>query len=95
MFFTQRKGKRSVSVNVFFISVNKQTKKKIKYLVSYRIGFHDLSLGKQSCTSLRHSGMGNDLVKLIYYIAFDKNAGLLEQQALVKRVARNWFVLIK
>ena len=66
MFFYVSEGRRSVSVNVFCIYVNKQTKKNNKKnLVSYGIRTHDLSIGRQSSTPLRHSDMTYNTVELI------------------------------
>ena len=91
MIFHRKANARPVSVNIFFISVHKQKKKfkiVILHLVPYRIRTHDLS---PRSTPLRHIGVSCSIVKLIYDIAFDKSAGLLEQQAHVKF----HFVLIK
>ena len=59
------KSRRSVSVNVFCISVNKQIKKKKKSIVAYGIRTHDLSIGRQSPIPLRHSTMSYDTEELI------------------------------
>ena len=56
-----------------------------------RIRTHDHSLSRRSSTPIHcaTTASGANLVKHIQNIAFHKNAGFLEQQAHVKRVARN------
>ena len=51
----------------------------------------ELKTPRLACVHLLHCATSRSdvlIVKHIHYIAFDKNAGLLEQQAYVKRVAR-------